>query len=1623
MVVAQVSKKLSLKYGMAILSVCFALAVVLLLLEAPTGILQGVVLDETGKPLGAAKVYLEQYPKFRRTTFTNSAGEFRFLNAPVGTYELRAKKRGFLWDHRYDQKVMEAKVTEAPSLTLQPMSPRFYVDFWDSTKLPGEKLALSLNGAKVAKVNFSAYRIEIIDYLKTKQRLSALRQPNQPLPASPYLKLVATWQYEIPEKLAPEFNFKLPLTQKSQAWAFKKGFYVIAARAQSLDGKELFIRKVFLNRTEIGGLLKSDDEKALVLSVDLEETKPLGKIPAWVFPAHGPAQALSTNAQGLLEIPRSLLQNPNISKRVSRPAILVLKRGEAIAYLSLSQSSNWSQPGEGYVVDEDAAIPNLFTMVYTDRPLYRPGQEVFLKGLSRQLKSDGNYQTISLPKAQVRIETSRGDLLTEEALALSEEGSFEGHFRLDEEADLGHYRVITELGGREYNHYFRVEEYRKPEFKIEITPTQEQFFAGDPIAFNLNAQYFFGAPVEAKIAWSIYRTPYFYMPLGEGLLPDYWGDYGNRSIGGYGEYLGGGTTQTNTKGQAQVSYNTATADSDYRYNLRVIAKDLSDRNVEAEGTALVTAGDFFFRTQRERFLAFPNQNFPVEVITRNYENQPVSVSYRLEVKRQTWNPLTTRYQYKRVAKLKGETNAKGQALSEIKVKQGGFYELVLSGKDKAGRRVAFTDYLWVSASDEDSEDFGLAGRVKIVAEKKSFQAGETGKFLLVGPQKNGQVLLTIEGQKLYEHRLVTLEGFSKEIEVSFQKSWEPNVFIMATALEKKNFFSDQAATQISPAAHFLQIQINSSQEKYQPGQNAEYQIKIKDAQGKPVATEFSLGVVDEKIYALRADRTNIKDFFWGARPNQVVTQSSLPGYYSGGITKEDRNQLRRNFKDTAFWAPRLKTNTLGEATARFRLPDNLTTWRATVITANATADVGQAIHKVKAQKPLMAQIAAPRFLRTGDRAKLKALLYNHSDQDQALRVNFDLAGGLVWDDFPGHQEQSLNVPAKSSTSIDLPVFAKAPGVAKIMLQAKSKLQKSGAPLEDGVELKIPVSPFTIAEHHYQQGKLTPQESAPDQTTISLNLPANAKHSALNLSLDTSLIGQLIGSLDYLLQYPYGCVEQTMSRLLPAMQVWQLSQELDISTPQLAKKLPIILKRGLRQIQRMQNYQGGWGWWADGETDAFMSAYAMYGLLQIQKISPSLKSALAIKINPQVMRNGQENLKRLLTAKTKPNAHYFLGEAGTQAFVKYVAALAGLKPSWPQDISQQGPMVLALASLSYLQQGQFQAATQTLQQLEALAQCTAEQCSFAKPTEKWHERRLITDAWTLKALASASQKGLATSLSMQEKLVSQLLSARQGGRWSQTLSTAVVLDALSTYAQAQPGTQAGIKAQLSLAKGFAKLSPQGPLNIESPQAHWEKTLSACELQQQTCLEKATQGKALPLNPGENNLLLSAQGDHPLYWQSDFKTLLPALEQSALNSGLSIKREYFQIKRAPKDTNAQPFVAEKLSKPQVGMSIGVRLTLTSEQDLHYVMLEDPKPAGMEVLPEIRFDEKAEYISQQNVRDEKTTFFRSYLKAGTHVFNYGLIPELAGTFHVLPTLAAEMYRPEIRGRGVSQVLQVEP
>ncbi|MHC4909950.1 MAG: alpha-2-macroglobulin family protein, partial [Planctomycetota bacterium] len=351
----------------------------------------------------------------------------------------------------------------------------------------------------------------------------------------------------------------------------------------------------------------------------------------------------------------------------------------------------------------------------------------------------------------------------------------------------------------------------------------------------------------------------------------------------------------------------------------------------------------------------------------------------------------------------------------------------------------------------------------------------------------------------------------------------------------------------------------------------------------------------------------------GAAPMEMAAaDKALSGGEAGGPEDLGNVTVRSDFRSTLLWLPDLTTDEDGAASAEVTFADSLTTWRATARCATTGVQFGMSTANAKTRKPLIARLQAPRFFVVGDETVLSGVLNNNTDEAMQVTVGLQADGlamrGLMLDGrVQGGERTVVTIPAGGEARVDFSVLAEVSGTANVTLSARAGKH------DDGMTKTYP-----IEAHGIEQLIAHATVLRDGDVTINVELPRARSDTTLAVQVAPSLAVTMLDALPYLVDYPYGCTEQTMSRFLPAVITASTLRDLKLD-PDAAmarvfggieqahvdkthpKKgagldaLADVFRTSVARLEDTQNADGGWGWWPEGQSDRFMTAYVVWGL--------------------------------------------------------------------------------------------------------------------------------------------------------------------------------------------------------------------------------------------------------------------------------------------------------------------------------------------------------------------------------------------------------------------------------------------
>ena len=770
-------------------------------------------------------------------------------------------------------------------------------------------------------------------------------------------------------------------------------------------------------------------------------------------------------------------------------------------------------------------------------------------------------------------------------------------------------------------------------------------------------------------------------------------------------------------------------------------------------------------------------------------------------------------------------------------------------------------------------------------------------------------------------------------------------------------------------------------------------------------------------------------------------------------------QVRNDFRSTILWLPDVKTDADGTATVKVKYPDSLTTWSAVARVATAGNQFGMGSSFTRTKQPLIVRLQAPRFFVVGDSVTVSAVINNNTDQ--SMRVSPALnAEGVTLQQASG--AQPVEVKANSETRVDWQV------VVTHASEAKLKVEARGGQYADAMEKS-----FTIFEHGIEKFISRSGKMRGDSVSIKLDIPKERRGDSTEMTVQIapSMATTMLDALPYLIEYPYGCTEQTMSRFLPAVITAKTLRDLGLKPeaamnkifggiePASAAATHTTARRDLRELERLTNASlerlydfqhpdGGWGWWKDGESDHFMTAYVIWGMTLARQAGINVKvDALdrAVSyldkelVEEESVYDGQAWMLHALAVHHAANKRAEVSRYQSTAFTNL----------WNnrEKLNAYTRALLALAAHSYGYTAQAKTLVENLQngvKIDAQPDTSIVQrgAQSSDPSVigtahwgqdgiywRWSDGGVEATSFVLRALLAIDPQN-----KLIEPVTNWLVKNRRGAQWSNTRDTAIVVLTLNDYLRTSGELQPTIGYQL-VVNG-----------------------SAVATRQVTAAEAlgAPSRFAIPrelIRDGQNEVtIVRKNGAGPLYFSAEAEFFSLEEPLKPVGNEIFVRRQYFKLVNHP--TLLKGIVSERVplndgETVKSGERVEVVLTVEAKNNYEYLLFEDLKPAGLEAV-QIRsganlyirelksgalsdknavlmnFNSQTDFTGRsrwvyQELRDRKVALFIDRLPEGVWQLSYEMRAEAPGAFHALPVLGHAMYVPEIRTNGSETRIRV--
>lgn len=1296
--------------------------------------------------------------------------------------------------------------------------------------------------------------------------------------------------------------------------------------------------------------------------------------------------------------------------------------------------------------------------IFTERGIYRPGEPVHFKGTLREYVG-GDVLPPKGVVPNVIITDAKNQKVYEATHELSEFGTFSGTFNTRSFHPLGNYTIKVIFGSDEASttsRTFQVQEFRPPRHfaRVDFKPVtrKDKLVVNRDIDLNIldceiSGGYYAGGPVkDGKVRWKAYYKGSKFSPKG----------YEDYSFGNYlpsrEELLESGESVLDDEGRLKVAIPIGKEVMAGTYGIEVMATVLDfDGRAASETSVYQSKPEYFVGLSSHPEDVRIGEKQLLRAIVVDLNGSKITQG-DIEVEIQRSREIYTRkradngdayWTYDTVFMKEFGAPMRindGEAILDFDLQNYGEYIVKFIYRDGSGRAYSSStkykaEYDHSShGSQTRSEGFE---RLTLIVDKSRYSAGDAVRVKVLAPRTPSDMLVTVERGRVIEKRVMKFNPADPYLEFKLGPEHAPNVYISVLAIAPREDFPTYTSefdstppafmlgvlnVEVTNSAESLKVEIDPAQRmlKSEPGGKVKLKLALKDSTGKTVRGEMAVAVVDESVLQMTGFSTpklegllsfnsplgvftgDIRMDLLSQTPFKYLTNNPLTG--GDGMEKRPEavtSKVRKDFSPVAFFNPAVRTGANGMAEVEFIVPDTMTTYRVYAVACDAGSGFGSSQRDLLVVKDFYIEPGLPRFFTAGDKFRFNVNAFNKTDAPGTSRfeVGHDSIVELK------AQGESFALKAMDNTLMPVEGRAIKPGTSQMSFTGRFR-----PGLDDRVEMKVPVNSGMLLWNDLLMG------AASGMTTINYKFPADTKALKLDsigpeefkveLSITGSPFMQMSEGLKYLLKYPYGCVEQTSSGVLPLAALRGLIEKGLVPGIEINETTKFI-DSGVRRLLTMQTGTGGFGYWpGDMMPHRWGTIYAMTAL--------SKARLSGVDVPKENMNKAFEYLRNNLKNPSE-------GDMDFKAFGYYILALNGeLDESTftgafanPALYSREGAMMVLLASkISGITHGRDLAQDAK----NVLASSIDENRSYS-----FYARYRET------AIALMTASSILPDSEEAGRQATKLMgSVNKEGIWTSTSDTGWSLMAMGQH--------------------FGNINfGSKMLTISYMQAGWPWTTVAIDPMRITTFP--IEAGSFKSNP---SIAITTPAGAGVMYKLAVKFPRLDMAQSGYSNGFGVTKKYQNM------SGSGPIKVGDIVK--VTLKVDVK-----DWRYHYIVLDDPLPAGMvaintaikteeympadsrirsddsesegEVEGDIDYDwydywseldhETGEYRFTPNffeMRDDRVLVFKNRIWSGKYTYTYYARAICEGSFVVPSTKVQLMYEPDIVGYSPAVTMNIE-
>ncbi|MBR0031336.1 MAG: alpha-2-macroglobulin [Treponema sp.] len=1302
------------------------------------------------------------------------------------------------------------------------------------------------------------------------------------------------------------------------------------------------------------------------------------------------------------------------------------------------------------------------TFIFCDRGLYKPGETITFKGIDKT-QSFGSFSSyngsysIVFEKYNWQNPTVYGTITGN----TSESGGFHGSFDIPSDLEPGEYRLNYKRTADDKHTdsrtlYFTVAYFEPLKIQSELSMTSKDIIAGDSISADLKASYLAGgALADAAYEATWYSSGTRFAPDNVALKDYSFGisdDYDSRKVVSEESGTLSSSGKTSLSCSTQGSYKPIP----YEFRLETYVTDESNQTISASARKIVHPAEFYIGigepvdqkgfAKKGKAMELPfvlvapdgtilkDSDLPKSMLSSSFKYTLTRRYWTYDYQKSVGGGVYAQYKENKDVELTSSVNLAADGKIKITPNSAGYYTMRVEGKDSKGRPVV-TDYsFYVTGSgavwggDESS--------INLTCDASMYNPGDTAYILMESPLAAGDYLITVEREGIFTEEVRHIDEPTTVLDVKIARNYVPVVYVsVSTYSERKGEPTHQygevdlnkpkgiygvTPVFINPRVKAFSVKVETDKKIYRPGDMATVTLTATKG-GKPVeGAELTAMACDRAVLDLIDyhvpdpieffyDRYNFPLYCYGGDSRDYLMDPvtySIKNLQGGDSDAEKDGEERKEFKPTAFFEPLLVTDKKGKVSFKFKVPDNLTTFR---LTAFGVKDELLALQETEfgTQNPINVQAVQPRRLRVRDTAECGVVLTNLDSAAHTVEVSVqvrkpsapsDNGDGLieaVGDAFvDGTSSCKVKVAGGGTAVAYFDVGATETGFVELVYTIKSDI------LSEKLVSKIQIEKTYMFETTALSGATEKDSSE------KLIIPSFAEDGvgSLNVALDASQLGLLKEAVNYVFHYPYGCMEQQSAAVLPLVifsdYIKPLGLESEVSD---TKK---VLKTYFKKWKKVQLSDGGFPYWPDGDTSN------LYVSLRIAHIyALAMQNGFKPKDFPIDISALKKYIKGNIAKETtliEAYSCYVFALLGDNQLDGILKALSGR--------AKHDLMASAYAGLAWLRKGGAASAgaDEYYNFIRSYITPSLNSVSITQPAETkktWYDTYYYASYTAQKAVLLQFFVEHNPKDDMVDGLLKSLLiDQSRSGYWENTSSTSKVLEAVGSLIKERNLEATDFTAKCAIMKKslmeekFKGLSADIKSKTEEFSSDFMKELP--------------RDKVLDFN-------FSKKGKGTLYYTATLRYALPSEIQSARDEGFGVSYEVVDYK-----TN-QVVSPENMIVPlESGTTYKMRVKVSSEYFRTYTAVRVPIPSGCEILDssfatsgsQAEAQVEGGWFSSMKFYDNEAQIFFDHFDKGVKTVEFTFRAARRGVYPVVPALAECMYEPEIFGRSDGYICTIK-